>query len=545
MTDIRDRVDEATTGGAPPPRAWYAAAGATAAVAGAGLGHLVAALVAPPASPVAAVGDIVINATPTPVKEWAVASFGTADKTVLVSSVLVVTLVLAAGIGVLARAHRTSGLVLLLGLAALATAAGVTRPSAGSLSAVPGLVTAGVGLGVLAALARRLDQPAGPAVGPHEGRGLPPDPVDGSGPRPHPGGPAGAGGATRRTVLLVGGAAGAAGVAGGLLGTALTRRGAPAQVLPLPAAATPLPPLPAGLDAGIPGISPFRTPDADFYRIDTALILPRVDPADWTLTIDGAVDHEVTLTYAELTAMPLIEKDITLMCVSNEVGGDLVGSARWLGVPVREVLARAGIRASADQVLSTSVDGMTISTPVQALTDDRDALLAIGMNGAPLPTEHGFPVRLVTPGLYGFVGATKWLARMTATTYAAQQAYWTERGWATDAPCLTESRIDTPRDGSPVKAGTAVVGGVAWAQGRGITRVEVRVDEGPWQRAVLGPDAGIDYWRQWYLRWEASPGRHTLTARATDGLGDVQTVVVADPFPRGATGWPSIEVTVG
>ncbi len=506
-----------------PPARWYAAAAALAALAGAGVGHLVAALVAPSASPVAAVGSVVIDATPTPVKEWATSVFGTADKVVLVVSVTVVTLALAGLVGLVARTRRTAGLLLLLLLAALATAAGVSRPPGGPLSALPGLATAAIGLVVLATLAARLDR---------------------LGTDPTPGTPDGDRLATRREVVLIAGGAGAAALVGGTLGQALAGRANPSSVT-LPTAANPLPPLPSGLERTVSGISPFRTPNADFYRIDTALLLPRVDAADWSLTIDGEVDRQVTLDYADLTAMPMVEKDITLMCVSNEVGGDLVGSARWLGVPVREVLARAGVHDGADQVLSTSVDGMTISTPVQALTDDRDALLAVAMNGAPLPTEHGFPVRLVTPGLYGFVGATKWLARMTVTTYAARQAYWTERGWATDAPCLTESRIDTPRGGASLSPGRVVVGGVAWAQGRGITTVEVRVDDGPWQRATLGPDAGIDYWRQWYLPWQATAGEHSLAVRATDGLGDVQTIATAPPFPRGATGWHTIDVTVG
>jgi DMSO/TMAO reductase YedYZ molybdopterin-dependent catalytic subunit len=516
-------------------RAWpYAASGALAAVTGAGVGHLVAALVAPVGSPVPAVGSVVIDATPTAVKEWAISWFGTADKTVLVGSVLLVTVLLAAGTGLLARRRRTLGLVALVGLVALATAAAVSRPAAGPAAILPGLVTAVVGLVTLNALATLLDrldlEREREAALAAEGEGAMPT--------------ADRTLATRRSVLAVASGAGVAAVAGVGAGQALTSRSAPTQGS-LPAPASPLPPLPQGLESTIRGISPFRTPVSDFYRIDTALIVPRVSPGDWSLTVDGEVDHQVSLTLADLLAMPMVEKDITLMCVSNEIGGDLVGSARWLGVPTKDILARAGVHASADQVLSTSVDGMTISTPIQALTDDRGALLAVGMDGAPLPADHGFPVRLVTPGLYGFVGATKWLARMTVTTYAASQAYWTRRDWASDAPCLTESRIDTPRQGADLLPGATHIGGVAWAQGRGITAVEVRVDDGPWQRATLGPDAGIDYWRQWYLPWQATPGNHTLAVRATDGQGDLQTVVVADPFPRGATGWHTIDVSVG
>ncbi len=242
--------------------------------------------------------------------------------------------------------------------------------------------------------------------------------------------------------------------------------------------------------------------------------------------------------------MPMVERDITLTCVSNEVGGPYTGAARWLGVRTKDLLERAGVRPGADQILSHSTEGMTISTPVQALTDDREALVAVGMNGEPLPNRHGFPARLVTPGLYGFVGATKWLTRMEATTYAAKRAYWTERDWATDAPILTQSRIDTPRGLDRRDAGQVMIGGVAWAQQRGIAQVEVRVDDGPWQVATLGPDAGIDYWRQWYLAWDAAPGRHSLSVRATDLLGELQPEGRTTPFPEGARSWHTIVVTI-
>ena len=252
------------------------------------------------------------------------------------------------------------------------------------------------------------------------------------------------------------------------------------------------------------------------------------------------MERPYSLTFAELLAMPLVERDITLTCVSNEVGGPYVGGARWLGVRTKDLLERAGVKPGVEQIFSHSTEGMTISTPVQALTDDREALVAIAMNGEPLPAMHGFPARLVTPGLYGFVGATKWLTRMQATTYGAQSAYWTDRGWATDAPILTQSRIDTPRGLNRLDAGRVVIGGVAWAQQRGIQKVEVRVDDGAWQEAKLGPDGGIDYWRQWYLPWDALPGRHQLTVRATDLEGQTQPEQDATPFPKGATGWHGI-----
>ena len=260
--------------------------------------------------------------------------------------------------------------------------------------------------------------------------------------------------------------------------------------------------------------------------------------------MDGDVRQPFTIGLEELLARPLVERDVTLNCVSNPVGGPYVSSARWLGVPVRDLLSAAGVRPGVDQVPSTSVDGMTISTPLEALTDDRDAMVVVGIDGRPLPAERGFPARLLTPGLYGYVGATKWLTRLTATSYAEQDAYWTKRGWAARAEVRTQSRIDTPHGLQTCPPGRMAVGGVAWAQRRGIRAVEVRVDDGPWHRATLGPDAGTDYWRQWYWLWDATTGRHDLTVRATDGTGEVQTQRRAEPFPSGATGYHTIVVSV-
>jgi DMSO/TMAO reductase YedYZ molybdopterin-dependent catalytic subunit len=513
-----------------PAGRWYALGTLLATLTGIGVGHLVAGLVAPDASPVLAVGSAVVDATPAPVKEWAVAAVGTADKPLLVTSVTVVTLLLAAAAGLVARRHRTLGLAL-LGLLALAAAvAAVTRPAAIPVDLLPGAATAAVGVLAAGWLLGLLDRWGAESS----------DPAAGAGPDDRP---RGDGSSSRRHVLTAAAGLGAVAVTGGAVGQALVRHGAPGDVV-LPTPASPLAPLPAGVTDRAPGVSSLTTPNAQFYRIDTALVVPRVSADSWTLSVDGEVDAPFEITFAELLAMPMVEADITLTCVSNEVGGPYIGSARWLGVRTRDLLERAGVRDGVDQVLSRSTDGMTISTPVQALTDDRDAIVAVAMNGEPLPALHGFPARLVTPGLYGFVGATKWLSRMTATTYARDRAYWTVRGWATDAPILTQSRIDTPRAQSTLSAGQVVVGGVAWAQGRGIESVELRVDDGDWQEVELGPDAGIDYWRQWYLPWEASPGRHTLTVRATDATGQTQPEQRSDPFPRGATGWHDVVVTV-
>lgn len=519
----------------------HAVAGVVAALAGMAAGHLVAAVTDPSASPVLAVGSSVINATPTPVKDWAVRTLGTHDKPVLVGSVAVVTVLLAALVGVLGRGHRVGAAVLLGLLAGAAGAAALTAPTARPLDALPAGTAVVVGVGTLLLLSRLLTGPGPSPTGPAAADPAE-SPLDHSvrapGSTPTPG---------RRSFLVGVAGVGAGAAVAGTLGQVLAGRNAGPAAVSLPAPSQALPPLPAGLHRRYAGISPFRTPLADFYRVDTALVVPQVDAASWTLQIDGRVEHPLSLTFAELTAMPLVEKDITLNCVSNEVGGPYVSSARWLGVPVAALLERAGLRDGVDQILSTSTDGMTISTPVEALTDDRGALVVVGVDGGPLPAERGFPARLLTPGLYGYVGATKWLTRLTATTYAAQRAYWTRRGWATDAPVRTQTRIDTPQGLRTYDRGTVVVGGVAWSQAHeGISAVEVRVDDGPWQQARLGPDAGVAYWRQWFWPWDAtSSGRHTLTARAVDGQGSAQSAEHAPPFPSGASGYHSIVVLVG
>jgi DMSO/TMAO reductase YedYZ molybdopterin-dependent catalytic subunit len=315
--------------------------------------------------------------------------------------------------------------------------------------------------------------------------------------------------------------------------------------LRLPTPADPAPAAPASADLNIDGIPPFITPNADFYRIDTALSVPYVDPDTWRLRIHGMVEQERSYSFDDLLSMPLVERDITLTCVSNEVGGELIGNALWRGVPVRRLLEQVGPASAADQVVSRSVDGMTIGTPVQALLDGRDAMLAVGMNGEPLPVEHGFPVRMVVPGLYGYVSACKWITDMEVTTFDAYDAYWVQRGWVQQAPIKLSSRIDTPRPLSHVSGGDITVGGVAWEQHVGIAAVEVRVDEGEWQAVELAGSAGIDSWRQWVWTWQgAASGTHTLEVRATDRDGNVQTGEQQEPFPSGATGWHSVMVTV-
>jgi DMSO/TMAO reductase YedYZ molybdopterin-dependent catalytic subunit len=308
-------------------------------------------------------------------------------------------------------------------------------------------------------------------------------------------------------------------------------------------AAPPAPP-PSVQPAGV-AVTPFITPNDDFYRIDTALSVPQLSRADWRLRIHGMVDHEVTLTFDDLQRFDVVEEIVTLTCVSNPVGGDLVSNAKWTGYRVRDLLAGAGIHPDADMVLSTSIDGFTAGTPVEALTDQREALLAIGMNDAPLPIEHGYPARLVVPGLYGYVSATKWLVDLELTRFDRAESYWTRLGWSPRGPIKTESRIDVPKSGQVVARGPVNFGGVAWAQQRGIQAVEVQIDDGPWQQAQLGASYSKDTWRLWSFAWQADePGSHQIAVRATDGAGAVQTSEQADVVPDGASGWHTVSFTV-
>jgi DMSO/TMAO reductase YedYZ molybdopterin-dependent catalytic subunit len=504
----------------------HAAAGVLAATFGMAAAHLVAALGEPASSPVYAVGSTVIDATPTPVKEWAVSHFGTADKAILIGSVLAVTLVVAAVAGVLARRRPAIGLGLLAVLVALAAAAALHRPDSRLSEAIPSVVAAACGLLALwwsvCALRDSAPSPGDTTRGPGEVRSR----------------------STRRRFLIGSGALLVGGVVAAGAGQWIVRARARISDIVLPRPSQALPDLATGLEEEHPGISPFRTPNRAFYRVDTKLSVPLVDHNSWRLRVDGMVERELSFGYDELRDLAVEEHDITLTCVSNTVGGRLVGAARWLGVPVTALLDMAGPSPDADQVLSADVDRFTISTPIAALTDGRPALVALGMNGEVLPRAHGFPARLVTPGLYGFVGATKWLERLTVTAYAKEQAYWTRRDWATGAPVKLSSRIDTPRPLSTLEPGRQAIGGVAWAQHNGVANVEVRIDGGPWQQAQLGPDAGIDYWRQWYLGWDARPGSHQLAVRATGLDGTVQTAARASSFPDGSSGIQEVVVNV-
>ncbi len=524
--------------------AWlYAVFGVLAAAFGVAIGTLVAAFIDPAYAPIEVVASTAIDIPPAVVKEWATSTFGTASKSVVVGVVAVAVVAIAAWSGVASRTRPRFGIQVMLVAGVVGAVAALLRPVDAFLAPLPSLA-AGVAAALALSWLLRMARPSAVAA-PESVPDMPTDGLKEVSPghqdlpgRESLGMSAEVQSVSRRGVLL--GIGGVVVVGGAALASArwLTTRASAvasrvAAVLPSPAEV--LPPLPASVQAPVPGMAPFVTPNADFYRIDTAVIVPQVTAEEWTLSFDGMVRRPFTITYAELLEMPMVERDVTIMCVSNPIGGDLIGTARWLGTPLLPLLERAGIEPGADQIFSTSIDGWTCSTPLDGLAE-REPLLAIAMNGEPLPIEHGFPVRMIIPGLYGFISATKWVTQITATTYAADPAYWTVRGWATDAPVLTGSRIDLP-DGS-LSVGQTAIGGVAWAMdGDGISRVEVSIDDGPWQDAQLADQPNPRTWRQWWLDWEATPGRHSIAVRATNGLGETQTSEVADVVPSGATGY--------
>jgi DMSO/TMAO reductase YedYZ molybdopterin-dependent catalytic subunit len=537
-----------------------------------GVAELAASLISASSAPVIAVGETAINLTPIPVKEFAIIHFGSHDKEALLAGIVAMLIGFAAVIGIAAVRRIAYGLAGLAVFAVVGVAAAIHLPTATLVDVIPTLAGVAVGAVAMVMLTRAVWEaypsaalPSAPSAalspapdagssgdvlagGPYLGDlGQPsPDPAGTQGPRLAATTP------DRRRFLITGaGAAALAAIAGGAGDKLLGRfsiASSRAQVrLPAPAvrAAT----VPAGTELRIPGLTPFFTSNASFYRVDTDLVLPQVSPDNWTLKIDGMVDRELEFSFDELLKMPLTEADITLVCVSNQVGGTYTGNARWLGVPLAGLLRKAGVKAGTNQVLSTSTDGMTISTPVAAIMDGPSlngpsALLAVGMNGQPLPIAHGFPARMIVPGLYGYVSATKWVTKLTLTTFAAQKAYWTQRGYSAQAPIKTESRIDVPKPLSQVKAGRIAVAGVAWAPATGIAAVEVNVDNGPWQHATLAAADGLDTWRQWMWAWDAQPGLHTLQVRATDSKGVQQTSTRTNPVPNGASGWDSTVVTV-
>ncbi|WP_285115361.1 molybdopterin-dependent oxidoreductase [Leifsonia sp. fls2-241-R2A-40a] len=506
--------------------AWAALAGAVSGGVFLGAAELVALLVAREASPILAVGSFVIDIVPRWAKELAIELFGSNDKLFLLSSLGFAVFVAAAVAGVLELWKRWLGVALFVLAGVAAIIATLTRAGASPLAFLPAAVGAALGAVVLRLLVGRLHRWRDDRASDSPSTGV-----------------------DRRRFLVFTSIAAAGAVIAGVgsrLGSAATSSiAAVRSALRLPAPASRVA-VPAGAELDAPGISPLFTPNKDFYRVDTALTVPSVDPSTWRLTVDGMVEKRIELSFQDLLRMGLDEYAVTLTCVSNEVGGNLIGNARWLGVRVKDILALARPRSGADMVLSRSVDGFTASTPLDALTDqNRDAILAVGMNGEPLPLEHGFPVRMVVPGLYGYVSATKWLTELKVTTFAADQAYWTPRGYSAKAPIKLSSRIDTPRVDKSLSAGATKIAGVAWAQTVGIQKVEVQIDGGDWQPAKLSAPINKDTWVQWSLDWTATSGSHTLAVRATDKAGRLQEQKRTPIAPNGSTGWQQTLVRVG
>jgi DMSO/TMAO reductase YedYZ molybdopterin-dependent catalytic subunit len=508
-----------------PPHPWLAViAGLAAAAAGVGLSELAAAIIAPRASPVLVVGSLVIDLAPKWVKDLTIALFDTGDKAALLVILGMVLVGGAALAGLLDAKWPPSGRILFALGGAAAVIAAMTRAGAGMADPMPAFFGT-IAAVIMLPLLNRRTKPRGDRLS------VEPE------------------GVTRRRFITWVGATAAAGAVAAVAGRAISASYDAVQAVrttfTLPPAAVPLESIPASASFDVDGLSELFTPNAEFYRIDTALQVPVIDPNDWVLKITGMVEKPFELTYAELIALPLEESATTIACVSNEVGGDLIGTAVWLGYPIRHLLERAKPKASADMVLSRSSDGFTASTPIEALQDDRNAILAVAMNDEPLPLEHGYPVRMIVPGLYGYVSATKWVTELKVTRFADDPAYWTVRGWTERGPVKLSSRIDVPRAGDQVQSGEVVVAGVAWAPHTGISAVQVRIDDDDWLDAELTDPVGIDTWRQWRLVWRATRGDHDITVRAVDANGDVQSSDSVPPFPDGSEGYARRTISVG
>lgn len=498
------------------PRHRLALAGAVTGLAGVAAAQVVTGLLNVRATPVQVMAEVVIEKTPGPVAEALIHFVGRNDKPILVAGVTLAIIGLGALAGVLTARRPLFGHAVFWAMAVVALVAAMSRPDFTPLSLLP----LGVGVVVWTIL---LDYLTGTA-------------------RPRP-----TLEASRRRFLLSSGGVAVAAVAvaagGRLVGRSRAAVESSRRLLRLPVTRGAVP---AGATSGAPaGLAPWRAPNDDFYRIDTALVVPAVDPASWRLRIHGLVDREITISYRELLDRSITQDWVTICCVSNPVGGDLIGNAWWSGVRIADLLREAGVHPDADAVKQTSKDGWTCGTPIEALTDDRNAMLAVAMNGEPLPVEHGFPVRMIVPGLYGFVSATKWVVDLEVTRFSEFSAYWTDRGWSSRGPVKTESRVEVPRDGGQVRPGSVRVGGHAWAQHTGIAKVEYRLDGDAWQEAELGRVPSNDTWVQWAGTVDVAAGDHRLAVRATDRSGYTQTSVRTDVVPDGATGWHSVGFSAG
>ncbi|MDZ7676638.1 MAG: molybdopterin-dependent oxidoreductase [Acidimicrobiales bacterium] len=488
-----------------------------AAAAALGVGELAAGAVESWRSPVQAVAETFIDRAPEPVTKFGIETFGTNDKAALVIGILVTIALVAPLVGRFAATRR---LIAPVGFGVFgAVGLFASADGASLLHGIPSVVAALAGFGIWQVLVR---------LSAAESTASDASVLD------------------RRRFLLGATSFVAVGAVAASAGRALRRRFsavASRAAVMLPGAKDPLPPAPASASFDVDGLASLYTPNRDFYRIDTALTVPQVPAEDWTLRLHGMVDEPYEIDFDELLSMGLVERDITLTCVSNEVGGELVGNARWLGVPLRDVLDRAGVADDADQIVGRAVDGYTCGFPVEAAYD-REAIVAVGMNGEPLPLSHGFPARLVTPGLYGYVSATKWLTEIELTRFDTFEQYWVPRGYSEMAPIKTMSRIDVPSTGETLEPGETTLAGVAWSQPQGISKVEVKIDDQAFAEAELAEALNENTWRQWRFPWTATEGNHRITVRATDGDGNVQTEERAPIRPDGATGWQELLVVV-
>ncbi len=533
-----------------PGRLAATSSGLLAGAAALATGELVAGFAAKWQSPVVSVAEAVIDSVPRSVKEFAIETFGENDKIALVVGILFFSIVFAAILGLLGRRRPLIPAIGFAAFAAVGVWASQTATGSALSAAIPSVMAGIAGAGTYHVL-RRLATPTAKTetveildAEANNDLQIDDDPAAMAAATPNM--TTNDGASSRRRFLIVSGAVAAGAALATTAGRALRTRfdaSTSRNAVVLPKVASPLPVAPTTVAADVPGISPFYTPNANFYRVDTALAVPQVRTEDWELKVTGMVDKELRLSYDDLLERKLVEEDITLTCVSNTVGGQLTGTARWLGLPLSELLDEAGVQSGADQIVGRSVDGYTAGFPVDAAFD-RPALIAIGMNGEPLPIDHGFPARLMVPGLYGYVSATKWLTEIELTRFADFDQYWVKRGWDQKAPIKTMSRIDAPRTLAKIAAGPFVIGGVAWAQTVGISMVEVAIDDGDFVAATLADELNENTWRQWSFPWDAAAGRHRITVRATDANGELQTDQRAEPFPNGASGWMSIFVDV-
>lgn len=548
----------------PAPRTVAALVGIASATFALGVAELIAGIVSTWRSPLFDVGDRVIELAPGFITKFAIEVFGTNDKPALLIGIGAILAIYAAVLGILSFRRRAeiglAGFALfgLIGATAVLTKqtepglAATTPIVVGTIVGAAGLwtswrlITGGVQGIDLADSVDDVDD--GSPVETSEDL----DVVDGHDEALDP---VLAGVATRRQVLArSGGAIGVLALAGGVtgaIGRSIRARFSASEsraALRLPRPSASLADISEAVTVDVPGVSEFFTPNETFYRIDTALVVPQLRAEDYKLSVTGMVDNTLNLSFDDLTTRNVEQHDITLTCVSNTVGGELIGNARWLGVRLDELLADAGVDPAATQVVGRSVDGYTCGFPVEAATDGRNALVAFGMNGEPLPLEHGFPARLIVPGLYGYISATKWLTEIELTTFEDFEQYWVPRGYADRAPIKIQSRIDSIDGLGTLEVnddGVAAIGGVAWAQTRGISAVEVKIGDGEWEQAELGEALNDDTWRQWAFRFTPTKtGRIEITTRATDGNGEVQTPDRVDPLPNGASGQHQIVVFV-